>query len=195
MKPLYDNLWISTPEFPAEDAVDDLMMHGFMLRYPRGNLLIGRVEHPLDHEVLADESGVIRHYLTRCPARAIQQRALLTHPLAGSGQPRAGAGRYFYSAGNPIRRLPPAVDAKQYAGQQQLSLPFAAGTHLPVRRQYPDARPSSLDHRAGVGEQSARAAAVAGVLPQAASRRGAAEHHVWTSLLGRGHAAKLAGDD
>lgn len=47
MKPLYDDLWISTPEFPVEDAVNDLMMHGFMLRHPRGNLLIGRVENPL----------------------------------------------------------------------------------------------------------------------------------------------------
>lgn len=79
MKPLYDDLWISTPEFPVEEAVNDLMMHGFMLRHPRGNLLIGRVEHPLDHEALADEGGVIRHYLTHwheaAPgARAIQQR-------------------------------------------------------------------------------------------------------------------------
>lgn len=63
MKPLYDDLWISTPEFPEDDAVD-IMMHGFLLRHPRGNLLIGRVENPLDHEVLADENGVIRHYLT-----------------------------------------------------------------------------------------------------------------------------------
>ncbi|MFH8134265.1 MBL fold metallo-hydrolase [Pantoea osteomyelitidis] len=79
MKPLYDDLWISTPEFPVEDTVNDLMMHGFMLRHPRGNLLIGRVENPLDQEVLADAGGVIRHYLTHwheaAPgALAIQQR-------------------------------------------------------------------------------------------------------------------------
>lgn len=79
MKPLYDDLWISTPEFPVEDAVNDLMMHGFMLRHPRGNLLIGRVENPLDHEVIADSGGVIRHYLTHwhesAPGAAvIQQR-------------------------------------------------------------------------------------------------------------------------
>ena len=79
MKPLFDDLWISTPEFPVEKTVNDLMMHGFMLRHPRGNLLIGRVEHPLDHEVLADAGGVIRHYLTHwheaAPgALALQQR-------------------------------------------------------------------------------------------------------------------------
>ncbi len=79
MKPLYDDLWISTPEFPAEETANDLMMHGFMLRHPRGNLLIGRVEQLLDHEVLADAGGVIRHYFTHwheaAPgARAIQQR-------------------------------------------------------------------------------------------------------------------------
>ncbi|WHQ74166.1 MBL fold metallo-hydrolase [Pantoea sp. Lij88] len=79
MKPLYDDLWISTPEFPVEDAVNDLMMHGFMLRHPRGNLLIGRVENPLDHEVIAESGGVIRHYLTHwhesAPGAAvIQQR-------------------------------------------------------------------------------------------------------------------------
>jgi len=55
------------------------MMHGFMLRHPRGNLLIGRVENPLDHEFLAEAGGVIRHYLTHwheaAPgARLIQQR-------------------------------------------------------------------------------------------------------------------------
>ena len=81
MKPLYDDLWISTPEFPVEDAVNDLMMHGFMLRHPRGNLLIGRVENPLDHEVIADSGGVIRHYLTHwhesAPGAAVIQRALL----------------------------------------------------------------------------------------------------------------------
>ncbi|QDY41685.1 MBL fold metallo-hydrolase [Candidatus Pantoea soli] len=79
MKPLYEDLWISTPEFPAEETANDLMMHGFMLRHPRGNLLIGRVEHPLDHEFLADAGGVIRHYLTHwheaaAGTRIIQQR-------------------------------------------------------------------------------------------------------------------------
>lgn len=90
MKPLYDDLWISTPEFPAGDAESDLMMHGFMLRHPRGNLLIGRVENPLDHEVLADAGGVIRHYLTHWHEAApgalvIQQRfnsALYCHNRA-----------------------------------------------------------------------------------------------------------------
>lgn len=79
MKPLYDDLWISTPEFPVEDTVNDLMMHGFMLRHPRGNLLIGRVENPLDQEVMADAGGVIRHYFTHWHevadgAKRIQQR-------------------------------------------------------------------------------------------------------------------------
>ena len=79
MKPLYEDLWISTPEFPAEETVSDVMMHGFMLRHPRGNLLIGRVEHPLDHEFLNDAGGVIRHYFTHAHeaaagAIAIQQR-------------------------------------------------------------------------------------------------------------------------
>jgi len=79
LKPLYEDLWISTPEFPAVEKANDIMMHGFMLKHPRGNLLIGRVENPLDHEVIADAGGVIRHYLTHwheaAPgARLIQQR-------------------------------------------------------------------------------------------------------------------------
>lgn len=90
MKPLYDDLWISTPEFPVEETVHDLMMHGFMLRHPRGNLLIGRVENLLDHEVMADAGGIIRHYLTHwheaAPgAQIIQQRfnnALYCHARA-----------------------------------------------------------------------------------------------------------------
>lgn len=78
MKPLYPDLWLSTPEFPAENDME-LMMHGFMLRHPRGNLLIGRIEHPADHNALAMEGGVIRHYLTHWHeagpgAAAIQRR-------------------------------------------------------------------------------------------------------------------------
>lgn len=64
MKPLYEDLWISTPEFPAAEQHPELMLHGFMLRHPRGNLLISRVEHSQDHEALADLGGVMRHYLT-----------------------------------------------------------------------------------------------------------------------------------
>lgn len=79
MKPLYEDLWISTPEFPAADLQPELMMHGFLLRHPRGNLLISRVEHPQDHTALADLGGVMRHYLTHWHEAApgaltIQQR-------------------------------------------------------------------------------------------------------------------------
>ena len=77
MKPLYPDLWISTPEFPAED--NDIMMHGFMLRHPRGNLLFGRIENPDDHNVIELEGGAIRHYFTHWHeagpgAALIQQR-------------------------------------------------------------------------------------------------------------------------
>ncbi|MBP2171046.1 glyoxylase-like metal-dependent hydrolase (beta-lactamase superfamily II) [Erwinia toletana] len=90
MKPLYEDLWISTPEFPAAETEPELMMHGFMLKHPRGNLLIARVEHPEDHQALADLGGVMRHYLTHwheaAPgALAIQQRfnsALYCHTRA-----------------------------------------------------------------------------------------------------------------
>jgi len=90
MKPLYEDLWISTPEFPTAEQQPELMMHGFMLRHPRGNLLISRVEHPQDHNTLADLGGVMRHYLTHwheaAPgAVAIQQRfnnALYCHARA-----------------------------------------------------------------------------------------------------------------
>ena len=74
MKPLYEDLWISTPEFPAEETANDLMMHGFAAPSAR-QPVIGRVEQLLDHEVLAD-AGVIRHYFTHWheAAPGIQQR-------------------------------------------------------------------------------------------------------------------------
>lgn len=64
MKQLYEDLWISTPEFPAGEEEPELMMHGFLLQHLRGNLLISRVENPEDHQVIADRGGIIRHYLT-----------------------------------------------------------------------------------------------------------------------------------
>ncbi|MFS2223938.1 MBL fold metallo-hydrolase [Pantoea sp. B65] len=90
MKPLYEDLWISTPEFPAAEDQPELMMHGFLLKHPRGNLLISRVEHPADQQALVDLGGVMRHYLTHwhdaAPgAVAIQQRfnsALYCHSRA-----------------------------------------------------------------------------------------------------------------
>ncbi|QKJ86826.1 hypothetical protein PMPD1_1876 [Paramixta manurensis] len=64
MKALYDDLWISTPEFIEETPDQQRMMHGFMLRHPRGNLVISRLGHPQDLEALAELGGVMRHYLT-----------------------------------------------------------------------------------------------------------------------------------
>lgn len=90
MKQLYEDLWISTPEYPASNEPSALMMHGFLLKHIRGNLLISRVEHPEDHQVIADQGGIIRHYLTHwheaSPAtRWLQQRfnsALYCHARA-----------------------------------------------------------------------------------------------------------------
>jgi len=91
MKQLYEDLWVSTPEFPASDDEPVLMMHGFLLQHVRGNLLISRVEHPEDHQVIADQGGIIRHYLTHWHeaspgTRRLQQRfnnsALYCHARA-----------------------------------------------------------------------------------------------------------------
>ncbi|KGT95973.1 hypothetical protein NG99_00980 [Erwinia typographi] len=64
MKQLYEDLWVSTPELPAAQGEPELMMHGFLLRHLRGNLLISRVESLSDHQAIEDLGGVIRHYLT-----------------------------------------------------------------------------------------------------------------------------------
>lgn len=90
MKQLYDDLWISTPEFPADNPEPQQMMHGFLLQHPRGNLLISRVESLDDHDVIAGLGGIIRHYFTHWHeagpgARLLQQRfnsALYCHTRA-----------------------------------------------------------------------------------------------------------------
>ncbi|CCG87031.1 MBL fold metallo-hydrolase [Erwinia piriflorinigrans] len=90
MKQLYEDLWICTPEATVNKIEPELMMHGFLLQHLRGNILISRVENPLDHDAIADRGGIIRHYLTHWheagPAtRQIQQRfnsALYCHARA-----------------------------------------------------------------------------------------------------------------
>ncbi|CCP02989.1 hypothetical protein BN439_1929 [Erwinia amylovora Ea644] len=64
MKQLYEDLWISTPEITLNKHEPDLMMHGFLLQHLRGNILISRVENPVDHDFIAERGGIIRHYLT-----------------------------------------------------------------------------------------------------------------------------------
>lgn len=64
MMQLYEDLWLSSPELPAEDTETAQIRHGFLLRHLRGNILISRVEHPGDHQAIDDLGGMIRHYLT-----------------------------------------------------------------------------------------------------------------------------------
>lgn len=64
MMQLYEDLWVSTPEHPADAAEPAPMMHGFLLRHLRGNILISRVEDPADHQAIEQLGGMIRHYLT-----------------------------------------------------------------------------------------------------------------------------------
>lgn len=90
MKQLYEDLWVSTPEFPASEHEPELMMHGFLLQLTRGNLLISRVENLNDHQAIEDLGGIIRHYLTHSHeagpgARLLQTRfnaALYCHNKA-----------------------------------------------------------------------------------------------------------------
>ncbi|WP_158783011.1 MBL fold metallo-hydrolase [Pantoea sp. BAV 3049] len=90
MKQLYEDLWVSTPEFPPNEFEPALMMHGFLLQHGRGNLLISRIENPEDHNAIGDLGGSIRHYLTHWHeagpgARLLQQRfnsALYCHNRA-----------------------------------------------------------------------------------------------------------------
>lgn len=90
MKQLYEDLWVSTPEFPASEDEPVHVMHGFLLQHLRGNLLISRVSSAEDQQAIADRGGLIRHYLTHCheacPAtRTLQQRfnsALYCHARA-----------------------------------------------------------------------------------------------------------------
>lgn len=90
MKQLYEDLWVSTPEFPENEQNPALMMHGYLLQHSRGNLLISRTEQPEDHQTIADSGGIIRHYLTHWHeagpgTRLLQQRfnsALYCHNRA-----------------------------------------------------------------------------------------------------------------
>lgn len=90
MKQLYEDLWVSTPEFPPGERDPELMMHGFLLRLSRGNVLISRVETLEDHNIIQDLGGIFRHYLTHWHeagpgTRLLQQRfnsALYCHNRA-----------------------------------------------------------------------------------------------------------------
>ncbi|WP_034914184.1 MBL fold metallo-hydrolase [Erwinia sp. 9145] len=78
MKQLYEDLWVSTPEALSESGHEEIM-HGFLLKHPRGNILISRIENQEDHQAIAEQGGIIRHYLTHWHeagpgARALQQR-------------------------------------------------------------------------------------------------------------------------
>lgn len=64
MKQLYPDLWISKPDFPNKTEEPTLMMHGFLLRHPKGNLLISRIEADSDIETIKGFGGATRHYIT-----------------------------------------------------------------------------------------------------------------------------------
>ena len=64
MKQLYPDLWISEPEFPNKAEEPTLMMHGFLLRHSKGNLLISRIEADSDIETIKGLGGATRHYIT-----------------------------------------------------------------------------------------------------------------------------------
>lgn len=107
MKQLYEDLWISTPEFAPDKHDPERMMHGFLLAHLRGNLLISSVENPDDHQAIHDLGGIIRHYLTHWHeagpgTRILQQRfnsALYCHTRAlGPVSPFAEADDTFNHA-------------------------------------------------------------------------------------------------
>ncbi|OON41464.1 hypothetical protein BTJ39_05770 [Izhakiella australiensis] len=65
MMQLYEDLWVSIPQELTEGAVTPpLMMHGFLLKHARGNILISRMENPIDHQAIEEAGGIFRHYLT-----------------------------------------------------------------------------------------------------------------------------------
>ncbi len=64
MQQLYPDLWISRPEFPNQKEEPALMMHGFFLKHPEGNLIISRIENDLDIEEIQNLGGASRHYIT-----------------------------------------------------------------------------------------------------------------------------------
>ncbi|PIJ49223.1 hypothetical protein BL250_16015 [Erwinia sp. OLTSP20] len=65
MMQIYEDLWVSTPEVLTENtAIPPQVMHGFLLKHLRGNILISRMENPLDHQAIDEAGGIFRHYLT-----------------------------------------------------------------------------------------------------------------------------------